>query len=85
MGSRAKVRVLRSIALHDGLNLSRIRSEANLPWKKADKMLGEFVEAGILREHRYSCMRGRYIRMFRYRDTPRARLLKQLFQEWERC
>lgn len=84
ISSKAKVRILKSIALYGGLNMSRLLREAGLPWRKLNKTLRELVGEGILRESRYSCMRGRYIRVFRYQDTPQAILIKQLFQEWER-
>lgn len=83
LGQRSKVRVLRVLALRGGLNIGRIMRATGLSWDKLDKRLREFVQEGILRESRYSCSRDRYIRVFRYADTPQAKMLKRLFQEWE--
>ena len=83
LGQRSKVRVLRVLALRGELNISGITRATGLSWDRLDKMLREFVQEGTLRESRYSCSRDRYIRMFRYADTPQARILKRLFQEWE--
>ena len=83
LNQRSKTRVLRVLALRDGLNICRIMRKTGLSWDKLDKMLREFVQEGILRESRYSCSPDRYIRIFRYADTPQAKILKRLFQEWE--
>ena len=83
LNQRSKTRVLKVLALRDELNICRIMRETGLSWRRLDEMLRKFVQEGILRESRYSCSRDRYIRMFRYADTPQAKILKRLFQEWE--
>lgn len=83
LNRKSKIRVLRVLALRGELNIGRIGRETGLSRSQLDRMLRKFVEAGILRESRYSCSRDRYIRAFRYADTPRAKVLKRLFREWE--
>jgi DNA-binding HxlR family transcriptional regulator len=83
LGLRVRVRVLRVLALWDGLNMGRIGRLTGLSWHKLDKMLRELVEEGILQESKYPSSSSRYVRMFRYANTPKARILKRLFQEWE--
>jgi DNA-binding transcriptional ArsR family regulator len=83
LGRKGRVRVLRVLAIWDGLNIGRIMRLTGLSWGKLDKILRKLVEEGILRECRYSFSSDRYVRMFRYADTPKARILKRLFREWE--
>jgi DNA-binding transcriptional ArsR family regulator len=83
LGRKGRVRVLRVLALWDGLNIGRIMRLTGLSWGKLDRILRRLVEEGILRECRYSFSSDRYVRMFRYAETPKARILKRLFQEWE--
>jgi DNA-binding HxlR family transcriptional regulator len=84
LGQKGRVRVLRVLALWDGLNISRITRLTGLSWNRLDNMLRELVEEGILQESRYPSSSSRYVRMFRYANTPRARILKRLFLEWEK-
>jgi DNA-binding HxlR family transcriptional regulator len=83
LGRKERVRVLRVLALWDGLNISRIRRLTGLSWISLDKTLRHLVEEGILQESKYPSLSSRYVRMFKYANTRKARILKRLFQEWE--
>jgi 3'-phosphoadenosine 5'-phosphosulfate sulfotransferase len=48
LGRKGRVRVLRVLALWDGLNIGRIRRLTGLSWISLDKMLRHLVEEGIL-------------------------------------
>jgi hypothetical protein len=84
LGLKGRVRVLRVLALWDGLNIGRIVRLTGLSWQKLDKMLSEFIEEGILCEFKYPSTGERYVRLFKYAKTPQAKILKKLFLEWEK-
>ena len=79
LGSKARIKILKILALNGELNISSIISKSRLNHSNAIKHLNFLKSLDLIQEKRF----GR-IRIYRYRDENiKARSLKKLIEIWE--
>ncbi|MHA1991267.1 MAG: ArsR family transcriptional regulator [Candidatus Hodarchaeales archaeon] len=79
LGSKAKVKILKVLALNEELTISLIINKTNLNHANAKKHLNHLKELELIQEKKF----GR-IKIFRYRiENIKARSLKNFIDIWE--
>lgn len=79
MGSRARVKILKSLAINEELTISQIISNTKLNYSCALKHLNYLKMVDLIQEKKF----GR-IKIFRYKlENMRARSLKKFIEIWE--
>lgn len=79
MGSRARVKILKSLAINEELTISQIISNTKLNYKCTLKHLNFLKMIDLIQEKKF----GR-IKIFRYKlENMRARTLKKFIELWE--
>lgn len=79
LGSRASVKILKTLAYNKELNISQIISNTRLNHSLASKHLKKLENFNLVQEKRF----GR-IKIFRYKmENLKARSLKNLIELWE--
>ena len=77
--SKGRVKILRILAEIGELNISEIARRAKLNYTTTNQHLQVLETSGIVRHKNF----GR-IRIFRFNnDSPRAKSIKELIEEWE--
>ena len=79
LGSRAKVKILKTLAIHEELTISLIITKTRLNYKCALKHLNDLKKFNLIQEKKF----GR-IKIFRYKsENIKARSLKNFIEIWE--
>ena len=79
LGSKAKVKILKVLALHEELTISLIINKTKLNYANAKKHLNHLKELKLIQEKTF----GR-IKIYRYRiENVKARSLKTFIDIWE--
>ncbi|MFX1325888.1 MAG: ArsR family transcriptional regulator [Promethearchaeota archaeon] len=79
LGSKARVKILKSLALNEELTLSLIISKTKLNYSNVVKHLNYLKDLNLVQEKRF----GR-IKVFRYKiENLKARSLKKFIDIWE--
>jgi len=79
MGSRARVKILKALAINEELTISQIISKTRLNYSCASKHLNYLKMIDFIQEKKF----GR-IKIFRYKlENMRARSLKKFIEIWE--
>lgn len=79
LGSKARIKILKQLALNSELNISLIVSRTKLNHSSVLKHLNYLKEVNLVQEKKF----GR-IKIFRYRDENlKARSLKAFIEIWE--
>lgn len=61
-------KILKYISKRQGMNITRLGRETGFNWSKLNRLLGELIEEGIIKESRYEFSTGRRIRMFSLKE-----------------
>ncbi|MHA2398911.1 MAG: winged helix-turn-helix domain-containing protein [Promethearchaeota archaeon] len=79
LGSKARVKILKYLALNEELTISLIISKTKLNYSNVIKHLNHLIELNLVQEKKF----GR-IKIFRYKiENIRARSLKKFIDIWE--
>ena len=79
LGSKAKVKILKVLALNEELTISLIINKTNLNYVNTKKHLNHLKELELIQEKKF----GR-IKIYRYRiENIKARSLKNFIEIWE--
>lgn len=79
LGSKGRLKILKTLAINIELNISAIIDNTNLNHKIVDNHLRVLKKIGIIQEKRF----GR-IRIYRYKlENLKARSLKKFIEIWE--
>ncbi len=79
LGSKAKVKILKALALNEELTISMIISKTNSNYSNVKKHLNHLKDFDLIQEKKF----GR-IKIFRYRtENIKARSLKKFIDIWE--
>jgi len=80
LGSRARIKIIKTLALNDELNISLIISKTKLNHSNVMKHLNFLKSFNLIQEKKF----GR-IRIYRYKtENIKARSLKNFIEIWER-
>lgn len=80
LGSKARIKILKTLALNEELNISLIISKTKLNHSNVIKHLNILKTFSLIQEKRF----GR-IKIYRYKtENIRARCLKKFIEIWER-
>ena len=79
LGSRARVKILKNLAIHEELNISLIIKKTKLNHTNATKHLQYLESVGLIQENTF----GR-IKMYRFKnENIKARMFQKFLEIWE--